>query len=314
MLEKQFFKDLQNKTQLLSLNVIVHNFRSDISRNNSRNINIYSLAPESTFSPVIIIGMHRSGTTILSQILQNIGVFMGISKAIETNESLFFRNRNEAIFKIAHARWDQPHGIQLLLGQPHMCNSIALRLVKDCQSLAIFHYLGLDAIGTGLSMWRYDKPWGWKDPRNVFTLPIWLRVFPNAKIIHVYRNGIDVSHSLVTRERRLQGLSSLRCMHYTGAFELWSEYVEMAKQLIQTLPKSQVIEICYETILECPEEKLHELCEFLGLSTSTEKISKVSKLICREREYAFLSNPELLTFYHQKQFHPLMNLLGYSNL
>ena len=26
-------------------------------------------------------------------------------------------------------------------------------------------------------------PWGWKDPRNSITLPLWLRLYPEAKII-----------------------------------------------------------------------------------------------------------------------------------
>jgi hypothetical protein len=46
-----------------------------------------------------------------------------------------------------------------------------------------------------------DIPWGWKDPRNTFLLPIWLEIFPNAKIIHIYRNGLDIAKSLAVREQ-----------------------------------------------------------------------------------------------------------------
>lgn len=32
--------------------------------------------------------------------------------------------------------------------------------------------------------------WGWKDPRNVYTLGLWLIQFPNARVIHIIRSGI----------------------------------------------------------------------------------------------------------------------------
>ncbi len=32
------------------------------------------------------------------------------------------------------------------------------------------------------------KAWGWKDPRNTFTLPMWLSIFPKARVLHVLRN------------------------------------------------------------------------------------------------------------------------------
>ena len=41
--------------------------------------------------PIIIIGMHRSGTTLLSKLLEKCGVFMGTKKE-ENNESIFFLN------------------------------------------------------------------------------------------------------------------------------------------------------------------------------------------------------------------------------
>ena len=57
--------------------------------------------------PVIIIGMHRSGTTLLSKLLENAGIFMGNKKEIN-NEALFFLKFNEYIFKQASASWDSP--------------------------------------------------------------------------------------------------------------------------------------------------------------------------------------------------------------
>lgn len=58
--------------------------------------------------PVIIIGMHRSGTSLLSRVLEQTGVFMG-NKKDENNEALFFLKFNDWILKQANATWDNPY-------------------------------------------------------------------------------------------------------------------------------------------------------------------------------------------------------------
>lgn len=39
--------------------------------------------------PIIIVGMHRSGTTMITKMLENLGLFVGDQKEIN-NEALFF--------------------------------------------------------------------------------------------------------------------------------------------------------------------------------------------------------------------------------
>lgn len=49
------------------------------------------------------------------------------------------------------------------------------------------------------SAFKLDFPWGWKDPVNTFTLPFWLDLFPEARVVHIFRNGVDIAQSLYTR-------------------------------------------------------------------------------------------------------------------
>ena len=57
--------------------------------------------------PIIITGMHRSGTTLLSKILEKNGVFIGRYKEIN-NESKFFLRINRWMFTMLGASWDNP--------------------------------------------------------------------------------------------------------------------------------------------------------------------------------------------------------------
>ncbi len=41
-------------------------------------------------SPVIVIGMHRSGTTLVTRLLEDLCVSMGNSQGINTSEDFFF--------------------------------------------------------------------------------------------------------------------------------------------------------------------------------------------------------------------------------
>ena len=58
-------------------------------------------------SPIIITGIHRSGTSLLTRIIENNSVFFGESKDIN-QESLFFQNINKWIMSINSSTWDNP--------------------------------------------------------------------------------------------------------------------------------------------------------------------------------------------------------------
>ena len=57
--------------------------------------------------PVIVIGMHRSGTSLIVKVLEKLGVFMGADQE-HNGESLFFNTINEWILNQSHIRWDNP--------------------------------------------------------------------------------------------------------------------------------------------------------------------------------------------------------------
>ena len=66
--------------------------------------------------PVIVAGMHASGTTLLSRIVQRCGVFMGAEKN-ENEEAEFFRGINQQVLALTEASWDEPETFVLALGQ-----------------------------------------------------------------------------------------------------------------------------------------------------------------------------------------------------
>src|SRR5439155_24706777 len=134
----------------------------------------------------------------------------------------------------------------------------------------------------------------------VFTLPAWLVLFPQAKLVYIVRNGIDVAASLRLREqreldRRIEEFSakarqlnkhsmlerasfkgSARCLTLAGGFSLWEEYVAEAETALAGVPNERVV-VSYEQFLADPTHADHglaALARFCGLQADGEAVGK----------------------------------------
>jgi hypothetical protein len=151
-------------------------------------------------APLIIIGMHRSGTTMLARMLREMGLFIGWSLQ-ENFESRFFLEINRSVMRASNGTWDNPAVIDASLADAGMRKKITETMRADLRSFFCLYYLGPRYFLRYRSVFRFDKPWGWKEPQNTILLPLWRDVFPSAKVLHIYRNGVDVAASLARRER-----------------------------------------------------------------------------------------------------------------
>ncbi len=154
-----------------------------------------------TAPPTILVGMHRSGTSMIARLLKEMGLFIGWELE-NHDEAVFFLKRNERILKSSNGGWDNPLPVGNLLEHEKMRKRVALQLKKDMDSIRALSFLGPQKYMKYRSICHLDIPWGWKDPRNSVLLPIWLDIFPDAKIVNVYRNGVDSAESLYVRENR----------------------------------------------------------------------------------------------------------------
>lgn len=221
--------------------------------------------------PIIIIGMHRSGTSLVAKILYELGVHIGIELDIN-NESICFMNINKRLLQNQGAHWAKP---EPFVSQIH--NEIFL---KDNSRKAL-HLLNqwIDSYGKV----EDNQIFGWKDPRNTLTLPIWLEIFPHAKIIHIIRNGIDVALSLYRRE--IRSFRPWRKKYIfpptiaTG-YRLWKKYLQIGLALesrcIKWLP------LRYEDIISQTQIQINIICQFTGVTISSEAKMNVAKRIIRQ--------------------------------
>ncbi len=101
------------------------------------------------------------------------------------------------------------------------------------------------------------RSWGDKTPYYILHLPTILEIFPNARIIHLIRDGRDCSISMLKRKHDLQIFSTYH------AAATWKKYVNAGQQFGRSHPDCYH-EIRYEDILDKPEYSMLQLFRFLG--------------------------------------------------
>lgn len=291
--------------------------------------------------PIIIIGMHRSGTSMITRALEELGLFMGHEKQGD-DEAVFFLTQNRKAMLRCGATWDEPDPFPQLLLDRSKTRRVVERFRASTESAKISTFLGPRFNSTYETLLQLEMPWGWKDPRTTFTLPIWLEVFPNARVIHIYRHGVDVTGSLMQREKwnvfsrsRLllnhtlgyswpmvfpaslyqyglhMGLADVKLRPSTTAyFELWAKYTETANELVRSLG-SQALEVRYESFLKAPQSTLEELIKFCDIEASREEVASAAGKINAGRAYAYQQNEELRNF--AKQVEPQLKAFNYNS-
>lgn len=140
--------------------------------------------------PVCITGMHRSGTSMVANLLSSCGLHLGAESTLigtsRDNLHGYWENRefvriNNGILSDFGSGWDYP---QRLSGEWHRNGSL-LRYRERAEAL--------------LKDFNDCEPWGWKDPRSSLTLPFWLSLLPQTRVVICLRNPLEVIHSLHRR-------------------------------------------------------------------------------------------------------------------
>lgn len=107
--------------------------------------------------------------------------------------------------------------------------------------------------------------WGDKTPAHVFYWPVIHEGFPNARVIHIVRDGRDVALSWCR--------SRFGPKHIYPLAVKWVHYLQTVEQLRSHLPANAFHEIRYEDLLANPKRVLGGICEFLQEEYSAQMLN-----------------------------------------
>ncbi len=98
--------------------------------------------------------------------------------------------------------------------------------------------------------------WGEKTPGHVFYWRSIKKEFPDAKIIHIVRDGRDVASSFIN--------ARMGPTTFIASAILWCRYLKTMKHISDECTSNQFLEVKYEALLDSPKTELIKICSFLG--------------------------------------------------
>jgi hypothetical protein len=201
--------------------------------------------------------MHRSGTSMVARMLGICGLYIGdpeeLVPATRTNpeghfEHVDFLNLNKAVLVALLGSWKRPP------------RRLAWRLLGD--RLAP---LRDDAAALIRRMDR-RSPWAWKDPRTSLTLPFWLPLLPDLRVVVCVRDPLSVARSLAARD----GLS------IRAGLKLWEAY---NREVLRASLPSRTIVTSYEAYFADPEREIRALAMRLALPVSRDAVEAAAATV-----------------------------------
>jgi len=167
---------------------------------------------------VIILGMHRSGTSLVAKMLMNMGVDMGaeflgphISQPLGHWEDSDFVRMSNDVLASAVGTWKEPQEIDWYLSRPEVAMLVTL---KQHPELA------------GGEKRESESWWGWKDPRSCLTIGAFHQYLDQPHYVVVDRNKQAIIDSLEWREGKADGHWSWLVDYYLDQREFFLSTVK----------------------------------------------------------------------------------------
>ncbi len=192
---------------------------------------------------ICMIGMHRSGTSMIARLLERCGLYLGpadqlvgpdVGNPLGHFEHVGFHEIDDALLEHLGGSWHTPPPLNAEWEHDASLEGIRQRSKALLQTFS------------GRSLW------GWKDPRTTILLPFWMSLIPGLRFVICVRSPLEVARSLEKRDGMSIG---------AGAY-LWKRYMRAAIVYTEKYPR---IFTFYEDFFRNPLDEISRLVKFCGL-------------------------------------------------
>ncbi len=192
----------------------------------------------------IILGFHKSGTTLVSQTLHHAGVVMGDFDAEKGYDQKNFYEQKD-VKRLNDEILGAEGVLSINIRAPkrlHITPDQRCRMQDIIQAFSAKH-----------------THWGFKDPRTCLTYPLWAEVLPPHHIIAVYRDPAEMWKRYRPKRRRDHLLTFYRAYKYLSR---WCEHNLGTLNALQNPTQSHIV-INYRRLMTTDDE-FHRLKTFVG--------------------------------------------------
>jgi hypothetical protein len=211
---------------------------------------------------LIITGMHRSGTSLITNWLNRCGLEIGESLVAAGNGNVEGHFEDVEFLKLHEEILNN--------------NSLDISGLVDAKKIELSPYQLAKLQGVINIKQQLYEQWGWKDPRTCLFLDTYSKLLPEAKYLVIMRDYNAVISSLIKREfahidKKYMGRNYLQQMiwkhwrrrrreekfyteHAETYLKVWLNYNEEILRTLKKLPADDYLVINYELLLEKDEQ------------------------------------------------------------
>lgn len=233
-------------------------------------------APHSTLSPIFVVGVGRSGTSLVQSVL-NAHPQIAVSPETHFIRKYALPDKNLGVAELLELlEADEDFSRGGISASDVLKPFLEDASKKPSPALVYERYLSLYQEKEG-------KPVvGDKDPRLIDSLPSLQRMFPSAYVLHVVRDPRDVV------------LSRMKAAWSSGR-PWWQHALVSAAQFRlgrkdgQRRYRDRYMEVRYEDVLSRPEEEFARICKWMGVAFAPEMLdfSAAAEKLVDQRELSW---------------------------
>ncbi len=203
---------------------------------------------------IFVIGINGSGTTMLAEALGRHPELYMFPQETRVLPYLVHRYPDSILHNLLARR-----ALADTLGRSRAfwrCNSNQPLVLSDEVLVALNDFSSVvDAMYGHFAQLEGKQRWGDKSPMYLQHIDVLARVFPNARFIHIYRDGRDSAQSFHRRWRQSPSRTIFR----------WKKAIVLGREQGQRLGIARYFELSYEDLTADPENWMRRVCAFAGL-------------------------------------------------
>ena len=206
--------------------------------------------------PLIVLGVRRSGTTLLRVMLDR-------NPALAIPDESYFvpqlaRRHRGSVDPAAFL--DDLRRLPTLVEWGLSPDAVARRLRPGMTTGA-----AIAAVFETYAAERGKPRWGDKTPLYMQHLPLLERLFPRAAYVHLIRDGRDAATSFLEVPDGIMTAGWGHPRDAAGFAAQWATEVRAARALGARVGPARHLEVRYEALVAAPGEELRRVCAFAGL-------------------------------------------------
>lgn len=221
-------------------------------------------------APVFVLGCGRSGTKFLYHTLLSAGGFAVYHAESNAFNLLGLRFGNLALRRNRRQLLDAYYTSKLFQRTGLEAKDIDERVMEDCRNAGDFLRIVMETIARKQGVER----WAESTPLHLLYLPFIKRVVPDALVVHIVRDGRDVTASL-HRIGWIRPLPWDRSRAFLVPAIFWRWIVSKGRRYGRALG-GDYMEVHYEELVENPRDTLTRIGAFIEHDLDYDRIQQVA--------------------------------------